>query len=83
MAYTPWSRDGRTLYIQFKCYRCGKEHFEKYDTCRSSDENDYINTFYRFHTPMGWGQLRYDFQILCPECNEEYEKFIEAGRPKI
>ena len=65
----------KTLYIRFKCSRCGFEEFELLRACieRTGDNGGCLR---QFHLPKGWYDDEYRGIALCPSCKEAFNKFL-------
>lgn len=63
---------GRTLMVQFKCGRCGKTALEEFS--KQADRTE--GNLQCFKPPEGWQDDGLYTPLLCPECAEQYRKFI-------
>lgn len=71
----PHSIRGRTLYVEFKCKRCGKVHLEPYDKQYNATTSTDIEHLDFFNPPKGW-KNEFGFPLICDECNEQYKAFM-------
>jgi len=66
---------GRTLSVEFKCYRCRKTAVRRLEDCFPSD--------YAMHNlsdlvpPKGWRNGGFYYPTFCPDCAEKYDKFMK------
>lgn len=67
----------KTLFIQFKCTRCGFEVLEPLKDCisKTGDNGGYLR---QFSVPKGWYDKDYEAIALCPTCFEAYRKFMRG-----
>lgn len=68
----------KTLYIRFKCTRCGFEEFEKLSDCskRTDDRGNYLG---QLRLPQGWYDNWYASMALCPKCQKAFDEFRRGG----
>ena len=64
----------RVLMVHFICGRCGKVHMEPMDKQRMERGND----IYLYAVPDGWKREEISTPLLCDECNEKLQKFLEG-----
>ena len=69
----------RTLYIRFKCTRCGKEELEPLRACseRTGDRGDLLG---QLRLPENWYDNHFNDFALCPACNKAYFKFMRGEK---
>lgn len=78
MTFDRFKEDGRTLCIQFECYRCKQIAYRTAEECRPKDREP---TFLRdMEPPICWGNTRKYGYLLCPECKQKFDAFIK-GEP--
>ena len=67
-----YQTEGRTLYCEFKCRRCGATYMRPLKECVPNDEGDrwLRNTV----PPPGWDT--YYGGLLCAECADKLRRFI-------
>lgn len=67
----------KTLFIRFKCNRCGFEEFEKLEDCdkRTGERGDYLH---QLLLPRGWLYEQFLGRALCPDCNRAYDEFMKG-----
>ena len=77
MEFNSYSDSGRTLFVEFKCRRCGKTHYEPLEEAhkRSSDTYGYLRNL---SLPPEWGAIGYS-TILCEKCAKAYTEFMQGG----
>lgn len=69
---TCYSLRGRTLFIEFKCGRCGTTYFEPYEKQAANTEGN----LQCFKPPEGWQDDGLYNPLLCPECAEQFHRFL-------
>lgn len=64
----------RVLMIHFICARCGKVHMEPIE----KQKIEHGNMFWAYELPAGWKREEISTPLLCDECNEKLQKFLEG-----
>ena len=66
---------GRTLLVEFKCYRCNKTEtrtLEEY----LNEASEYYRDLYDLKPPTGWQDGGFYYPLFCPDCKKAYERFM-------
>lgn len=71
----------KTLFIRFKCSRCGFEELETLEHCdkRTGDRGNFLR---QLSLPKGWYDDEYRSVALCPNCRKAYEDFMSGNDVK-
>ncbi len=71
----------KTLFIRFKCKRCGFEEFETLEDCdqRTGDRGNFLR---QLSLPKGWYDDDYRNVALCPNCRKAFDEFMKGGVAK-
>ncbi len=74
-----YEHGGKTLFIRFKCTRCGLEEFEKLNDCdkRTGDRGPYLH---QLMLPKDWFHDDFRGYALCPVCHKDYREFMNGRR---
>ena len=67
---------GRTIMVQFRCYRCGKTEYEPLYDCLPSDHP--ISDLSDLSTPTKWRNGGFYYPTFCPDCAEKYDRFMKG-----
>jgi hypothetical protein len=74
------SKKGRTIYVEFKCKRCGKTHYEPYDNQYNAESGRTHENPDYFKAPEGWRDT-WGLPLLCDECANIYDTFMKDFLP--
>lgn len=67
---------GRTLLVEFKCYRCKKT--ETRTLKKTMDEaTECFRGLYDLNPPTGWENGGFYYPLFCPDCKKAYERFMK------
>lgn len=72
MTLNQYSSSGRTLYVEFKCARCGHTEYHKLEEYKDIEDYGYLHNI---PEPKDWHEVFYG-QILCPTCYKAYQGFM-------
>lgn len=75
MEINEYESHGRTLLVEFKCYRCKKT--ETRTLKEIANEGDgYNRGLYDLNPPTGWKNGGFYHPLFCPDCKNAYERFM-------
>ena len=77
MNITNFETHGRKLLVEFKCYRCGLIKTRPLEECMQ-EQKEYYRDLYDLNPPKGWQNGGFYYPLFCPECAEDYKKFMEG-----
>ena len=80
MEINNYQTHGRTLMVEFKCYRCKTTAIRSFEDCLN-DASEYYRDLYDLHPPEGWKDGGFCYPLFCPECAKKYELFMSGGEP--
>ena len=70
---------GRTLLVEFECYRCKKTATRPLEECMREQTERYSD-LYDLTPPKDWRDGGFYYPMFCPECAKAYDKFMNAER---
>ena len=70
---------GRTLLVEFKCYRCKKTETRDLEECLN-ETSEYYRDLYDLNPPTGWKNGGFYYPLFCPDCKKAYERFMNNGK---
>lgn len=77
MTLKEFSDKGRTVYIEFKCMRCGHAKLEPYSEV-SGRTGEHCGYLRQLTLPQGWRD--FDFRLLlCDKCAQALSEFMQGG----
>ena len=78
-SFDKYATISKTLFIRFKCIRCGHEEFEPLQDCdkRTGDRGNYLS---QLSFPEGWYRLNFAENVLCPECYIAFSEFMKGDK---
>lgn len=65
---------GRTLVVEFKCYRCKKTAYRPLENCRPSEHN--IRGMHDLIPPAEWEDGGFYYPLFCPDCSAAHKRFM-------
>ena len=74
-----FSEKGRTLFVQFKCERCGTTALRTFEACLK-DAKHGCGALWDFCPPEKWRDGGFYYPLFCPDCSKAYEEFMRNER---
>lgn len=78
MEFNSYSDSGRTLYVEFKCHRCGATHYETLEQANKRSGGESYGYLHNISIPPEWGTIGYS-TIVCEKCAKAYTEFMQGG----
>ena len=78
MTFDRFNEDGRTICIQFECYRCKQIAYRTMEECHP--KNRELIFLRDMELPSDWGNAGRFGHLLCPECKQKFDAFMN-GEP--
>jgi len=72
MTFNSCEDSGRTLYVEFKCTRCGRTEYHKLEEYKEVEDYGYLHNI---PAPCGWREVHYS-RLLCQTCYEAFCNFM-------
>lgn len=66
---------GRTIMVQFRCYRCRATAVKPLSDSLNSDGT---RGLYDLVPPSGWRNGGFYYPLFCPKCKEKYDRFMSG-----
>lgn len=67
---------GRTIMVQFKCYRCKAIAVRPLKDCLPSEWD--VRNLSDLKAPKEWRDGGFYYPTFCPDCNVKYERFMQG-----
>lgn len=67
---------GRTVMVQFQCYRCKTVAIRPLKDCIPNDSP--VSDMSDFEAPANWRDGGFYYPTFCPDCAEKYDKFMRG-----
>lgn len=78
MEFNSYSDSGRTLFVEFKCRRCGATHYEPLKQANERSGNESYGYLHNINIPPEWSKIAYG-TIVREKCAKAYVEFMQGG----
>jgi len=72
-----YATHGRTLLVEFMCYRCKTTATRPLKDCMEEETDDY-RELYDLRPPKEWQNGGFYYPLFCPKCAKAYELFMSG-----
>lgn len=76
MEINSFESHGRTICVQFRCYRCKTTAVKTLENSLSKTEP--YRELYDLIPPQGWRNGGFYYPLFCPDCAKKYDEFMRG-----